>query len=144
MDRCIVSKWRKEKVEEKKKTFFPRGSKRCHLLSTVIEPTVWHRYPHPSLHVINPWYNYFLLKFARCRSEVFRRHDHALKWRITNNLFKRKRFSKILFTDTSRWLENLDWKNWSFQDILGENYHVRSYNCIELNANLYDPSSQFD
>jgi len=90
-----------------------RDSKRCHLLSTVIELTVWHRYPHPSLHVINPWYNYFLLKFVRYRPEVFRRHDHVWKWKISNNLFKRKRSSKLLFTDTSRWLENRE--NWSFK-----------------------------
>lgn len=35
-------------------------------------------------------------------------------------------------------------ENLIIQDTLGENYHARSHNSIELNANLYDPSRQFD
>lgn len=70
MDRCVARNGEKKKREEER-NFLPAARKRCHLLSRVIEPAGWHRYPRPSLHVINPWYNYFLSKYTRHRPSKY-------------------------------------------------------------------------
>jgi len=86
-------------TEGKKETnFLPAARKRCHLLSRVIELTVWHRYPRPSLHVINPWYNYFLSKNARHPPEVFRWHDRALKRRDLKRSIQTKEILEDIFS----------------------------------------------